>query len=42
MRIKDIPWYNRLRIRLKKKDPSALSDVELYAIVIGRDSILTK
>jgi len=36
MRIKDIPWYNRSGIRLKKKAPSALSDAELFAIVIGR------
>jgi DNA repair protein RadC len=36
MRIKDIPWYNRPGIRLKKKGVSALSDAELFAIVIGR------
>jgi DNA repair protein RadC len=36
MRIKDIPWYNRPGIRLKKKGASALSDAELFAIVIGR------
>ena len=38
MRIKDIPWYNRPGIRLKKKGVSALSDAELLAIVIGRGS----
>ena len=38
MRIKDIPWYNRPGIRLKKKGVSALSDAELFAIVIGRGS----
>jgi len=38
MRIKDIPWYNRPGIRLKKKGASALSDAELFAIVIGRGS----
>jgi DNA repair protein RadC len=38
MRIKDIPWYNRPGIRLKKKGPDALSDAELFAIVIGRGS----
>jgi len=36
MRIKDIPWYNRPGVRLKKKGASALSDAELFAIVIGR------
>jgi len=38
MRIKDIPWYNRPGARLKKKGVSALSDAELFAIVIGRGS----
>ena len=38
MRIKDIPWYNRPGIRLKKKGTSVLSDAELFAIVIGRGS----
>ena len=38
MRIKDIPWYNRPGVRLKKKGVSALSDAELFAIVIGRGS----
>jgi len=38
MRIKDIPWYNRPGVRLKKKGVSALSDAELLAIVIGRGS----
>jgi DNA repair protein RadC len=38
MRIKDIPWYNRPGARLKKKGPDALSDAELFAIVIGRGS----
>jgi len=34
MRIKDIPWYNRPGIRLKKKGVSALSDAELFTVVI--------
>jgi len=38
MRIKDIPWYNRPGIRLKKKGSNVLSDAELFAIVIGRRS----
>lgn len=36
MRIKDIPWYNRPGIRLKRKGVSVLSDAELLAIVLGR------
>jgi len=36
MKIKDIPWYNRPGIRLKKKGVSNLSDAELLAIVLGR------
>jgi len=36
MRIKEIPWYNRPGIRLKKKGVSHLSDADLLAIVIGR------
>ncbi len=36
MKIKDIPWYNRPGIRLKKKGASNLSDAELLAIVLGR------
>jgi DNA repair protein RadC len=36
MRIKDIPWYNRPGIRLKKKSASTLSDDELFIIVISR------
>lgn len=36
MRIKDIPWYNRPGIRLKRKGVSVLSDAELIAIVLGR------
>jgi len=38
MRIKDIPWYNRPGMRLKKKGVNALSDAELFAIIIGRGS----
>ncbi len=38
MRIKDIPWYNRPGVRLKKKGANVLSDAELLAIVIGRGS----
>jgi DNA repair protein RadC len=36
MKIKDIPWYNRPGMRLKKKGVSTLSDAELLAVVIGR------
>jgi len=36
MKIKEIPWYNRPGIRLKKKGVSSLSDSELLAIVLGR------
>jgi len=39
MKIKEIPWYNRPGIRLKKKGPSFLSDAELLAVVIGRGNI---
>ncbi|MFH1100962.1 MAG: DNA repair protein RadC [Methanobacteriota archaeon] len=36
MKIKDIPWYNRPGIRLKRKGAYSLSDAELLAIVLGR------
>jgi len=36
MKIRDIPWYNRPGIRLKRKGVSVLSDAELLAIVLGR------
>jgi DNA repair protein RadC len=36
MKIKDIPWYNRPGVRLKRKGVDSLSDAELLAIVIGR------
>jgi len=36
MKIKDIPWYNRPGMRLKKKGVSSLSDAELLAVVLGR------
>ena len=36
MKIKDIPWYNRPGIRLKRNGVSVLSDAELLAIVLGR------
>ena len=36
MKIKDIPWYNRPGIRLKRKGVKVLSDAELFAIVLGR------
>jgi len=36
MRIKEIPWYNRPGIRLKRKGAGSLSDAELLAIVLGR------
>jgi len=42
MRIKNIPWYNKLGIRFKKKGASAISDAELFAIVIGCSNILPK
>ena len=36
MKLKEIPWYNRPGVRLKKKGVSHLSDAELLAIVVGR------
>lgn len=36
MKIKEIPWYNRPGIRLKRKGVSSLSDAELLAIMLGR------
>ncbi len=36
MKIRDIPWYNRPGIRLKRNGVSVLSDAELFAIVLGR------
>jgi DNA repair protein RadC len=36
MKIKDIPWYNRPGMRLKKKGVGILSDAELLAVVLGR------
>ena len=36
MKLKEIPWYNRPGVRLKKKGVSYLSDAELLAIVVGR------
>ncbi|EMR73850.1 DNA replication and repair protein RadC [Thermoplasmatales archaeon SCGC AB-539-N05] len=36
MKIKEIPWYNRPGIRLKKKGVGSLSDAELLAVVLGR------
>lgn len=36
MKIKDIPWFNRPGIRLKRKGASHLNDAELLAIVFGR------
>jgi DNA repair protein RadC len=36
MKIKDIPWYNRPGMRLKKKGVASLSDAELLAVVLGR------
>jgi len=36
MKIRDIPWYNRPGIRLKRKGVNVLSDAELLAIVLGR------
>jgi DNA repair protein RadC len=36
MKIKEIPWYNRPGIRLKRNGVSVLSDAELLAIVLGR------
>jgi len=39
MKIKEIPWYNRPGIRLKKKGVGSLSDAELLAVVLGRGNI---
>lgn len=36
MKIKEMPWYNRPGIRLKRKGAYSLSDAELLAIVLGR------
>lgn len=36
MKIKEIPWYNRPGVRLKRKGVASLSDSELLAIVLGR------
>jgi DNA repair protein RadC len=36
MKIKEMPWYNRPGIRLKRKGVSYLSDSELLAIILGR------
>jgi DNA repair protein RadC len=36
MKIKDMPWYNRPGIRLKRNGASVLSDAELLAIILGR------
>jgi DNA repair protein RadC len=36
MKIKEIPWYNRPGVRLKRKGAGILSDAELLAVVIGR------
>ncbi len=36
MKIKDIPWYNRPGVRLKRNGVDALSDAELLSILITR------
>lgn len=36
MKIKEMPFYNRPGVRLKRKGVSALSDSELLAVVLGR------
>lgn len=36
MKIKEIPWYNRPGVRLKRKGVGILSDAELLAVVLGR------
>lgn len=36
MKIKEMPWFNRPGIRLKRKGVFSLSDAELLAIVLGR------
>jgi len=36
MKIKEMPWFNRPGVRLKRKGVSSLSDAELLAIVLGR------
>ncbi len=36
MKIKEMPFYNRPGVRLKREGVSALSDAELLAVVLGR------
>ena len=36
MKIREIPWYNRPGIRLKRNGVDVLSDAELLAVVLGR------
>ena len=36
MKIKEMPFYNRPGVRLKRKGVSSLSDSELLAVVLGR------
>lgn len=36
MKLKEIPWYNRPGIRLKRHGVDVLSDAELLAVVLGR------
>lgn len=42
MRIKDIPWYNRPGIRLKKNGDAALSNAGLFFIFIGTSKKIKK
>ena len=36
MKIKDIPWYNRPGVRLKRNGVENLSDAELFSILLTR------
>ena len=36
MKIKDIPWYNRPGVRLKRNGVDSLSDAELLSILLTR------
>jgi len=38
MNIREMPWFERPGVRLKRNGPEVLSDAELLAIVLGRSS----
>jgi DNA repair protein RadC len=38
MNIREMPWFERPGVRLKRNGPEVLSDAELLAIVLGRGS----